>query len=374
MIVWDEAPMSHRYALEAIDRTLRDLMDNDLPFGGKIMLLTGDFRQILPVVPRASDGQVIGACIKKSDLWHHFRTLRLEINMRVRSAGSQGGSAAIQEFSDFLLTIGEGRHAIHPSLGPTYFKLPSDFVLQHSADETDRDAIIKHVYADIRDRYLDHEYFHNRVILAPVIVDVTDINNDVMALLPGEEHVYRSIDSVEEEEGLDETLYQQELLNGMNPPGMPAHVLRLRVGAPIMLIRNINGEQGLCNGTRLQIRRLSHNCIDAQILTGARNGERVFIPRITLISEDERMPFKLRRRQFPVQVAFAMTINKAQGQSVGRLGIYLRQPVFSHGHMYVALSRCTTRSEIKAVISSAALEEPDGSYTKNIVFQEVINT
>ena len=62
LIIWDEAPMAHRHLLEALDRTLRDLMDSDLPFGGKVIVLGGDFRQILPVVKRGSHVQIVAAC------------------------------------------------------------------------------------------------------------------------------------------------------------------------------------------------------------------------------------------------------------------------------------------------------------------------
>lgn len=60
IIIWDEAPMCHRYAFEAINRTLQDIMGSSMLFGGKTMLLSGDFRQILPVIPKASDTQIIG--------------------------------------------------------------------------------------------------------------------------------------------------------------------------------------------------------------------------------------------------------------------------------------------------------------------------
>jgi ATP-dependent DNA helicase PIF1 len=94
----------------------------------------------------------------------------------------------------------------------------------------------------------------------------------------------------------------------------------LKVGTPIILNRNLNGEEDLCNGRRLKVCRLAPNCIDTMIMTGNQRGKRFFLPRITL-SHDSCLPFQLRRRHFPVQVSFAMTINKAQGQSVDHLGL-----------------------------------------------------
>ncbi|GFV93150.1 ATP-dependent DNA helicase [Trichonephila clavipes] len=103
---------------------------------------------------------------------------------------------------------------------------------------------------------------------------------------------------------------------------MPPHVLNLKVGAVIMLLRNFNPSTGLCNGTRLIIRKLMPNVIDAEILTGHTKGLHAFIPRITLRPSNSNLPFQLQRRQFPVRLGFAMTINKSQGQTLQKVGIY----------------------------------------------------
>ena len=95
--------MTHRYALEAVDRTLRDITGLELPFGGKVMVFGGDFRQLLPVVPNATKAETINACIAKSPLWRNIQVLRLKQNMR---------SINDQEFSNFLLRVGDGNEPI----------------------------------------------------------------------------------------------------------------------------------------------------------------------------------------------------------------------------------------------------------------------
>ena len=119
---------------------------------------------------------------------------------------------------------------------------------------------------------------------------------------------------------------------------MPPHVLRLKSGVIIMLIRYLNARKGLCNGTRLKVIELNRNTIKAEILSEVNRGDIVLIPRITLQPNDTLLPFILKRTQFPVIPAFALTINKAQGQSFQHVGIQLSNPIFSHGQLYVALS------------------------------------
>jgi ATP-dependent exoDNAse (exonuclease V) alpha subunit len=113
---------------------------------------------------------------------------------------------------------------------------------------------------------------------------------------------------------------------------------------------------------------MSDRVLEARILGGDHNGDIVFIPRISLIPSAKSADFNfiLKRRQFPVRLAFAMTINKAQGQSVKFVGLDLRVPVFSHGQLYVALSRATCSRRIQLLLG------PNTSKTTNVVFAEVL--
>ncbi|KAI3952456.1 hypothetical protein MKW92_010794 [Papaver armeniacum] len=150
---------------------------------------------------------------------------------------------------------------------------------------------------------------------------------------------------------------------------MASHKLTLKVGVSIMLLRNLSNADGLCNGTRLIVTQLGDTVIQAEILTGPGSGNRVFIPRILMTTPETSLPFILHRRQYPVRICYAMTINKSQGQSLPNVGVYLEEPVFSHGQLYVAISRTTRRQGLKILIKKNG-KEPDG-YTQNIVFQEI---
>ena len=118
-------------------------------------------------------------------------------------------------------------------------------------------------------------------------------------------------------------LNSSEFLNSLTFSGIPDHELRLKVGLPIMLMRNINQSAGLCNGTRLIITQLGKRFIEGQVITCPNVGDKVYIPLIIMSPSDSKWPFILKRRQYPISVCFAMTINKSQGQSLKKVGLYL---------------------------------------------------
>jgi len=122
--------------------------------------------------------------------------------------------------------------------------------------------------------------------------------------------------------GNNEQHYPIELINSLQPSGMPLHKIILKVGAPIMLLRNLDIKNGLSNGTRLIVTKIGRRVLEAEIAVGANIGRKVFIPRIKLCPSD--YPISFERIQFPVQLCFSMYINKAQGQSLQRFGVICR--------------------------------------------------
>jgi ATP-dependent DNA helicase PIF1 len=161
--------------------------------------------------------------------------------------------------------------------------------------------------------------------------------------------------------------FPSEFLNTLDPQGLPPHILKLKVGMPIIMLRNLNPRLGLMNGTRLIVLEMRPRLIKAKIVTGSHRDQEVLIPRIPLTPSDSTLPIKFTRLQFPVRPAFAMTINKAQGQTFEKVGIYLPQPVFSHGQLYVAMSRVGQRSGVRFLIRGG-----DGT-TLNVVYDEIFH-
>lgn len=233
-------------------------------------------------------------------------------------------------------------------------------------------VIVDAIYHDLFANLMNAKYFTDRAILAPKIELVEEINNYMCSLLPGEPIDYLSCDSIcksSTESGLDESLYTTEFLNSISCSGLPQHKLTLKVGTPIMLLRNIDQSQGLCNGTRLIISRLGKNVLEGITLNGSHPNEKVLLHRMDLNPSESKWPFRMRRRQFPVTLSFAMTINKSQGQSLRRVGVYLPQPVFTHGQLYVAFSRVRTIDGLRIYVP----EDENGvkGRTKNVVYKEV---
>ncbi|XP_043463102.1 uncharacterized protein LOC122501545 [Leptopilina heterotoma] len=334
VFIWDEAPMAPRHVLELVDRNLRDITNDNRPFGNKIMILGGDFKQLLPVKINATRSELVDLCIKFSSIWPVFHQFSLTANMRTLPHEV--------EFAEFLLSVGNGTDNDNDD----NLHLPESCIAPRNTD------IVEDIYGEVI-RQKQFEKLSKMAILSARNVDVDDINKAVVELLnPETEKIYTSVNSTKNcDNGEMGEALLPEYLETLNPPCLPPHELRLRENSVIMLIRNLSINEGLCNGTRLQVLELGNHLLKCKILTGDKMGQIVFINRITLYSDD-RYPFQFSRRQFPIKLAFAMTINKSQGQTFDKIGIDLRRDVFNHGQLYVAMSRVRSWDSLKIYLGN----------------------
>ncbi|GJW21218.1 putative reverse transcriptase domain-containing protein [Tanacetum coccineum] len=260
--------------------------ESDFQFGRKkLWFLGGDFRQVLPVVRKGTRAQIVDSCLRMSPLWPGIIKMKLTINMRARTD---------PWFSDFSVIV----------------------------SVSSKDALIDAVFDSLETNAHSSDYINSRAILSTKNKIVDKINDQLIKRFQGDEKIYYSFDEAEDDKN---NFYLMEYLNSLNVSGLPPHYLRLKIGCPIILLRNLDPSNGLW--------------------------KRVFLPRIPLcLSEEDMFPFKLKRKQFPVRLSFAMTINKAQGQTIPNVGVYLPESVFSHGQLYVALSRGISRRNTKIML------------------------
>jgi len=257
------------------------------------------------------------------------------------------------EFAKFLLDMGDGM--LNDSI-----QIPECYIASMDAD------IVKDIYGDLI-RKKDFVKVAKCAILSTRNVDVDEINKRVVELLDiDNERIYTSIDSIVNGDNGDigEAL-SPEYLNSLFPSSLPPHELRLRPNCIVMLIRNLSLNEDLYNGTRLIIIELGNHLLKCKILTGDKAGDIVFWNRITLYCENV-YPFIFLRKQFPIKLAFAMTI-KSQGQTFDKIGLDLRKDIFNHGQLYVAYSRVRSWQALKVYFGN----ERNNRYIKNCVYKEL---
>lgn len=350
--------MQHKNNMSAVEATLRDLRSSDELFGGVPVVFGGDFAQTLPVVVRGERPQIVEACLQKSPFWHCLQQLYLTENMRLQPG------PANSRWAEWIRDMSYNSQ-LHGSI-----QLPPEII--HRFD--DEAAFLAHMFpphelSELSEPAQMVDFFHGRGVLAPHNESANVTSQTVTGQMPSpEEEPLHSVDSVDVND--DSTIHalSAEFLASLNPNSLPFSALKLRVGVPVMLLRNLNRSAGLCNGTRGIVLRISRNCIMIQIMGGDFHGRQGFIPRMMLNSNKAELNWIVTRRQFPLRVCFAFTVNKSQGQSLTKVGIDLRSPCFSHGQLYVALSRATDVGNIAVLFDKENAEQR----TMNVVYPEVL--
>ena len=163
----------------------------------------------------------------------------------------------------------------------------------------------KVIFPDLGKNISKPGWLEGRIILAPTNREVDAINNLMQESLPDSGIKLSSADTLGNPE--DAFRFNSEYLHTLKPNGFPQHMLNLKPGMPLMLLRNINPRQGLCNGTRL----IFDKCLDNKLLQCriVETGRVVLIPRITFIPKAKEYPFEWQRRQFPVRPSSAKSSN-----------------------------------------------------------------
>ena len=238
VILWDEAAMGNKHHLDALDRTLRDFMQSDEPFGGKIIVLGGDYRQTLPIQRGASRAQTVRICLSQSHLWTHFEIFKLTTNMRIQrmretldasDVATHALLARLQEFGEWLLALGGDKLAKDES---ERVSLPSSMCLEQGCD---LDALVDWVYPNLAGNCSSTAWLSQRAILAPHNSDVHEVR--VRARAPVGLHIlliHRYPFVCADQCALDRTLPRRRVdmqERGRNRPRRTRRVARRRGGA-----------------------------------------------------------------------------------------------------------------------------------------------
>ena len=179
----DEATMLDKFQLEAMNRTLQDICSNERAFGGKIVILAGDFRQCLPVVQGGSRKDIVSHCINQSMLWKEFQLMRLSVNMRVHASGDQ----MLEEFDEWLLQIGNGE--------TSSLTLPREMIATEieknskenpNAEGQAMRSFCETIFPNIEVNIENPEWLEGRAILASTNKEVDTINETLQEKIPGE--------------------------------------------------------------------------------------------------------------------------------------------------------------------------------------------
>ena len=299
------------------------------------------------------------ATIQQSHMWHNTSILHLTENMRLNHNPLE------RQFAHWLLELSRGS-TIDMNTGSGSVAVPRNMVCM------DQDDLIRSLYGrNCQESTPPLQYFYDRVLLAPLNDDVQKLNAHILQLFPGLAHTYVSADTQVVKPGMQHSINQVpvEFLHSLNTSRLPLANLDLKLGCPIILLRNLDNKCGLCNDTRVTVMHISNQVLQIRLLGGDHDGEITFIPQIMHSPSIHGVDFTihLKCRQFPIQLAFVMIINRSQGQSVGHVAVDLHTLAFTYGQLYVAFSHVTVSNKIKVLLPT----DPP-CQTTNIVYPEIL--
>lgn len=328
-----QAAFCSKHIFEEVDRFLQKMMNTKQIFGGKLMVISCDFNECLPIGKKFKNKSAESLSLLYSELFKQMQMCTLHENQRFKTEIDYR----------FCVEVGCG---IHGTVAiPSACRVFSLDTLINTTYGCDYESITS-------DELLD------RSILTVCSVDAEYVNDECMKRLYGSNMVFNSLNFFRKINPDERSLFYsiEETMEGL-PKFFPPNILHISRNCPIMLRQSY---KGLPPGTRLVVRNITKTAIIAEIGAGQRKGKIVNIHRVNTIKTFQRANLEFVRRQFPVSLAFSMTINKVQGLEFKRVGVYFPVTVFAHGQMYVAFSRTPTIEENMKVF---VVEPNDGQFS-----------
>lgn len=245
--------MAKKKLIETFDLLLRDLMGINTLFGGKVVVFGGDFRQTLPVVKSGAKEYFISECLLNSHIWNNLEKIRLVENMRARDDPM---------FCEYLLRIGEGKEHANEL---NKIEIPSSLLIPFTNEKESLNTLFKNIYPNLELLLTDTSTITSRVILTIKNDFVNELNEMFVDQFPTDAMTYIGIDVTIDPKDQSEF---EDFLHTLNPTSLPPYKLVLKKNCPVILPRNLNPSEGLCNGTRLICNDFKTHVISAKIATG----------------------------------------------------------------------------------------------------------
>ena len=266
LIIWDELPMTHKYCVEALNKSLQDLLNNNTLFGGKTFLFSGDWRQIGPVVKYGSASDTVEAAVIASFPWSNITRLRLTASQRDKEN---------KQYASFVRAVVEGRQpTVHmPNGDMVAFSNTNDTSTSEHYNlkfNTNFDDLVNFVHPNLNE---ETDLMHDRAILATSITAIDAANKEIAKRRLQNPVSFSSFDSLISDDSNPNTAFAApEHLNLLDVQGVPPHELVLRSNDLALLTRNLNFGEGLVNGQKCVVLDVSPNpcIIQIQLLSSLR--------------------------------------------------------------------------------------------------------
>lgn len=381
-LCWDEIPNQNREVVELAMDLLNGMNE-------KVLVAAGDFRQIAPVVRNGTRPEIVSASMCTSPLWERFEVFQLTRPLRAQDD---------PQYADWTLAVGEQRVEpleYDPDLGAVAIPLAG----LRTFTSVQLDAAVSFAFP-----HLDHPAHNAKsAILASTNEAVGRWNAEIQSRIVGEAITLRSVDRLADTDDPANTtlvsVLSEEVLNTFTSTDVPPHELQLKEGDVCLVMRNLARRPALINNARVIVRTIRAYTITVQLLsaTPALNNTLHVIPRIYfrfkpsgehnvlifghLAGQTVSLCigchvagscFYVLRKQFPLRLAYSVTVNRAQGQELSRVLYDVDDTPFSHGQCYVALSRVRKRDDIAVFISDPAYLVHGQALTLNVVYPELL--
>jgi hypothetical protein len=370
VIFFDEVTMLDIRVLMAVDRLLRLICKIDEWFGGKKVILTGDFRQIPPVVSNSAKGDVLAASLRCSPIFQDLQKVHLTLCERIANDNDHlnfcqalGSGTYVKKWNK---QTQKGRKNNHlPMITPVTLKI------HPFTNEDTTECFLPHQYASTTNlahlintifppEVLDHPSIAGRRCIMGLTNHAIDhINSTIFDTLPGMATTYTSTSAILGADANDKYVDKMEssqLAEDIDQSDIPPHKLTLKIGQLCMIMRNFSITQKLQNNSLVRIHDLSPHCAYVQLLSdigkvGIDSATIHVLPKINFSIFSGKKGFKVIRRQIPLRPAYARTFHRSQSETLDLAGICLNEPVFTHGLMYMAFSRCRLSSDILCYVT-----------------------